>query len=171
MKKNLLVVSALAMAVLSGSAMAANNGGEIQFVGSVTDKTCDIVTDVNGATKAAIQLGSVSVSTVGTAVPFSLKLADATCDLGTNTSADFTFVSPTLGATGLANNGGTATGAWTKLTPKNATAGTDISSSHQTATVLVTALKADGAKFEAVLNGGTIAGTYMSQVSFAVAYK
>lgn len=40
MKKNLLAVSALALAVMSGSALAAS--GDVQFLGVVTDTTCDV---------------------------------------------------------------------------------------------------------------------------------
>ncbi|MBC6556644.1 fimbrial protein PefA [Citrobacter braakii] len=171
MKKKLLAISVLSLTVMSGSALAGANSGDIQFLGTVSDKTCDITTDVGGATSNVIQLGNTLVSAAATPVDFALKLTDPNCDLTGMTDADITFASPGLSTTGLANHGGTATGAWTQLTPVNATAATDISSSNQTATVAVTDLKTDGAKFKATLNGAATPGTYASEVSFAVAYK
>lgn len=172
MKKNLLTISALAMVVMSGSVIAGQNSGNIQFVGSVTSKTCDIVTDVNGATKDVINLGTTAISTAATPVSFALKAKDpAGCDLAATPSTEITFASPAIGSTGLTNTGGTATGAWVSLTPNNATVATPITAGAVTATVDSTTFLADGAKFDAMLTGGTVAGTYASEVSYAVAYK
>lgn len=66
MKKHLLTVSALALAVMSGSALAAN-GGDVQFIGTVTDTTCDIVPEANGAVSNVVQLGNVATSTAAAA--------------------------------------------------------------------------------------------------------
>ncbi|MEG0198392.1 MAG: hypothetical protein RR676_14615, partial [Acinetobacter sp.] len=129
MKNKLLALSVLSLALTSGSAMA--NAGNIQFIGSVSTKTCDIVTDVAGANGSVIQLGTAAASTAATAVPFALKLKDANCDLTGLTNADITFGSASLSTTGLANNGGTATGAWVKLSSVNAATPSDITSSNR----------------------------------------
>ena len=172
MKKNLLTISALAMVVMSGSVIAGQNSGNIQFIGSVTSKTCDIVTDVNGATKDVINLGTATIGNSAPAVSFALKVKDpGSCDLTGTTDTEITFASPALGSTGLTNTGGTATGAWVSLTPDNAAAATPITAGAVTASVANATFLADGAKFDAMLTGGTVAGTYASEVSYAVAYK
>lgn len=172
MKKNLLTISALAMVVMSGSTIAGQNSGNIQFLGSVTTKTCDIVTDVNGATKDVINLGTASTNAPATPVSFTLKAKDpASCDLTGTTDTEVTFASPALGAAGLTNTGGTATGAWVSLTPVNATTATPVTAGAATAIVTNANFLAGGAQFNALLTGGSVAGTYASEVSYAVAYK
>lgn len=130
------------------------------------------MTDVNGATKDVIQLGTVTINTAGTDVPFALKLQDPTgCDLTGLTNADFTFASQNMGATGIVNGTGTATGTYATVTPVNATNTTPVASGHQTVSVPATEMTTNGAKFNAKLQGGAVPGTYASQVSFAVAYN
>lgn len=181
MKKNLLAVSALALAVMSGSTMAAPNSGEVNFLGVVTDTTCDIVANSNGSVNNLIQLGTVTTSTNATSgsdkgqiIDFALKpKAGTTCTFGTATNANIAF-SGNLGAVGVTNQNGSATDATVKLSSVNATTPGDITSANNTAEVAVTNLAdstQDGAKFQAQLIGGTQAGDYRSAVAYVVSYN
>ncbi|WP_336285297.1 fimbrial protein PefA [Citrobacter arsenatis] len=171
MKKNLLAVSALALAVMSGSAMAAN--GEVQFLGVVTDVTCDLIPETGGAVNNLVQLGTVAKNTAGTAVDFTLK-ADgnqAGCQ-GLTGKATIGWAGP-FSTTGLKAQSGLATDAWTKISTVNAdtTAVQDITSSKLSTQFDATLLTSDGAKFKAQLNGGAIVGDYQSAAAFVVAYN
>lgn len=173
MKKNLLVVSALAMAVLSGSAMAAN---EVQFLGVVTDTTCDLVPEVNGSVKNLVQLGTVQKGATGTLVDFTLKADPAAPGCAT---ADLAGKVATIGwggpfdTTGLKPQGGAATDAYVLLATKNAqtTAIQNITSTHSNADFDAEKLTTDGAQFTAALKGGQVVGDYSSAAAYVVAYK
>lgn len=178
MKKSLFAVSALALAVMSGSAMAAN---DVQFIGAVTDTTCNLVPEVNGATVNVVHLGTVATGAAGKPVEFTLKRgSDAGCSALTNTGAP---TSATIGwqgpfnAAGLSNQSGTATGAVMTLKTVNAkdtqkTITNAVSSADfDVSKIATSAGTADGAKFEATLTGGATAGTFISSAAFAVAYK
>lgn len=183
MKKHLLTVSALALAVMSGSALAAN-GGDVQFIGTVTDTTCDIVPEANGAVSNVVQLGNVATSTAaaaagdtsnqGTVVNFALKpKAGTTCNPAGMTNASFAFAGP-LEVTGLAPQSGAATDAMVKLSAVNATGGAhDINKTQSVSQVTLTDLNdaAKGAQFSAQLIGGAQAGDYNSAVAYVVAYN
>ncbi|EAN0300893.1 fimbrial protein PefA, partial [Salmonella enterica] len=179
-KKQLLAVSALALAVMSGSAQAGADSGDIEFLGVVTDTTCDIVPEVGGAVNNIIQLGSVTTSTAassdsdkGSVINFALKpKAGVTCNFGANTNATFTFTG-NLGAAGLTNQSGTATDAIVTLKSVNANTPGDINSTTNTAVVAVTNLNdaAKGAQFSAQLIGGATAGDYRSAVAYVVSYN
>lgn len=181
MKKRLLTVSALALAVLSGSAMAGPNSGEVNFLGVVTDTTCDIVADSNGSVTNLIQLGTVTTSTnanngsdKGAVVDFALKpKAGNTCTFGAATNANISFKG-NLGAAGVTNQNGTATDAMVKLTSVNANNAGDITSANNTAEVPVTNLADStkaGATFQAQLIGGVTAGDFDSTVAYVVTYQ
>lgn len=182
MKKNLLAVSALALAVMSGSAMAGVNGGDIQFIGTVTDATCDIVPEANGAVNNVVQLGNVATSTTaagngsdqGAVVSFALKpKAGAACNPANMTNAAFAFAGP-LEVAGLAPQSGTATDAVVKLRALNAIGGAhDINKTTSVSEVTLADLNdvSKGAQFSAQLIGGTQAGDYRSAVAYVVSYN
>lgn len=173
MKKNLLTVSALALAVLSGSAMAAN---EVQFLGVVTDTTCDLVPEVSGAVKNMVQLGSVQKGATGTAIDFTLKADAAAPGCGTT---DLAGKVATIGwggpfnATGLTAQSGAATDAITLIKTKNAqtTPVQAITSSTTNANFDAEKLTTDGAQFTAQLQGGQVVGDYQSAAAYVVAYN
>ncbi|HII3146300.1 TPA: fimbrial protein PefA [Citrobacter braakii] len=171
MKKNLLAVSALALAVMSGSALAAN--GEVQFLGVVTDTTCDLKPEVGGTVNNLVQLGTVAKSTAGTVVNFALKAdaAQAGCAALTG-KATIGWAGP-FSNNGLKAQSGLATDAWTKIDTVNAdtTPAQNINSTHLSSLFDATKLTSDGAKFTAQLNGGLIAGNYQSAAAFVVAYN
>lgn len=171
MKKNLLAVSALALAVMSGSALAAN--GEVQFLGVVTDTTCDLKPETGGAVNNLVQLGTVAKGTAGTVVNFALKADPAAPGCATLTGkATIGWAGP-FSATGLKAQSGLATDAWTKIDTVNAdtTAVQNINSTHLSSQFDATQLTVTGAQFTAQLNGGAIVGDYQSAAAFVVAYN
>lgn len=171
MKKNLLTVSALALAMMSGSVLAAN--GEVQFLGVVTDTTCNLKSEIGGAVSNLVQLGTVAKSTAGTAVNFALK-ADAAQSGCSSLAGKATigWAGP-FSTTGLKAQSGLATDAWTKIDTVNAqtTAVQNINSTHLSSDFDATKLTTDGAQFTAQLNGGNITGDYRSAAAFVVAYN
>ncbi|MGS0639263.1 fimbrial protein [Citrobacter sp. VF227] len=171
MKKYLLAVSALALAVMSGSAMAAS--GEVQFLGVVTDVTCDLKPEVGGAVNNLVQLGTASTGGAGNEVGFTLK-ADGTQAGCQNLTGNVTIGwSGPFDANGLKAQSGLASDAWTRIYAVNAvtTPLQDINSGTLSTDFDATKLTTDGAQFNAYLNGGGIVGDYQSAAAFVVAYN
>ena len=54
---------ALSLVALSGSATA--NTGQVEFIGSVTDQTCNIYPEVGGLVKSTIELGTMKTDGSG----------------------------------------------------------------------------------------------------------
>lgn len=171
MKKNLLAVSALALAVMSGSAMAAN---EIQFLGVVTDTTCDLTPSVNGGVNSLVQLGSVTKNAISTTpVDFVLKADPAATGCGNLTGKATIGWNGPFNSEGLKAQGGAATDAVTLISTKNAqtTAVQSITQSHLSIDFDATKLTTDGAQFTATLKGGNDIGDYNSTAAYVVAYN
>lgn len=167
--KKLLTISAIALAVMSGSAMAAK---DVSFVGTVTDVTCDLNPTVNGATQNLISLGTVAKGATGTGVDFSLKAdtaSTACANLPGKTSIVFTGP---MTAAGLAATSGAATDAIVVLKAKNDTANNvaPITQMDNTRVFDSTKIGTDGAQYTAALKGGAVAGDFHSTVSYMVAY-
>lgn len=177
MKKQFLAVSALALAVMSGSALAAPQ--DVQFVGTVTDVTCDIKPEVNGTTGNYVQLGSVTKKTgatndsdKGAVIPFALKPAAGTsCSLTGKNTVSVTWIGGFDGD-GLTAQSGVAkdakaviksTNAKQNATITNAKTTVDFDSSNLTGT--------SGLEFSAQLHGGDTVGDYISSAAFLVQYK
>ncbi|ECA1950134.1 fimbrial protein [Salmonella enterica subsp. enterica serovar Virchow] len=178
-----LTLSATALLMLSGHAWSAGHA-DIQFSGSVSSTTCDLGVEINGASSNSLSLGTVAPGATGTAKSFALKLADRTqtgCSAltaatPTVSTATITWSGASLGTTGIANQatGSTAaTGAVVTLKAVNATvANQGITSGQNTSTFTVTNLTGStGAKFEAALVGGSVAGAYSSSLAFTVSYS
>lgn len=173
MKKQLLAVSALALAVMSGSALAAN---EVQFLGVVTDSTCDLTPSVNGSVNVLVQLGSVKKGGTGSTVDFALKADPTVTGCGTN---DLQGKVATIGwngpfnGEGLKTQTGAATDAVALISSKNAqtTAVQAITQSHLSADFDASILTTDGAQYTAALKGGTAVGDYQSAAAYVVAYN
>lgn len=174
---NKITFAALALgAVISGSALA--NTGTVNFIGAITDTTCDIVGEQDGAQGSTIDLGTYTVAAVnaGTTdiIDFSLagtKADGSACALADGKSVDITWT-PASGAwdaNGLQNTG-TATGAAVKLMDKDST---PFSAVKDTVTYAAADTTAGKLPFKAQLvkSGTATAGTVTSSVKFAVAYK
>ena len=170
MKKQILVASTLALAVMSGSALAAPQ--DVQFVGTVTDATCDIQASVNGSTNNYVQLGNATISGEGGEVSFSLKpAAGASCDLQGANTASVTWIGSFDGE-GLTAQSGAAHDAKALLVAKpkagnveikNTLTQVDFEASELTGT--------NGLQFSAKLKGGTLPGDYISSAAFLMQYN
>ncbi|EDJ4952290.1 fimbrial protein [Salmonella enterica subsp. enterica] len=173
--KKIILASAISMAMFSGATMAAQSG-QVTFLGSVTNTTCDLVASTNGAEKNQIELGVVSInSEAQQGIPFALvKGADAQCTGLTGKVATIAWAG-NLGDEGVLNqsaHANAATGAWVRLTPKNAKANNDIKKGSDTVVFDADKLDNDGGfKFEAKLNGKATPGEFRSVISYAVAYN
>jgi type 1 fimbria pilin len=168
--KKLIIASAIATASLSMMSTAFASSGDVKFVGSVTSVTCNLQPEVSGSVNSVIQLGTAAPNAaVATPVSFTLapEAGNAACTNLTN-AADITWAGD-FGANGLENQGGSATGAYVKLTAKGKT---DV---EMKGTTLTAEFSADqiksGAEFDAELNGGATPGDYSSAAAFVVAYK
>jgi len=164
----LMVLSALSVS----TAYAVDNGGDVHFIGSVTDVTCNINPVVDGVQKDTIQLGTMKVDGTGAAeVAFSLVPDSAACLA--KTAANVGWQSGALTPEGLGNHSGTATGAFIKLTAVN-TASTAISSITQNAPFTNNAgIKSFDFKAQLAKNAGVTAatpGSVLATATYTVAY-
>ncbi|EDV7203288.1 fimbrial protein [Salmonella enterica subsp. enterica serovar Bredeney] len=173
MKKSILS-AVIVLSALGGAALNANAAnGEVNFIGAVTATTCDLTPEVGGSISNMVQLGTAGTSSDATAVEFVLK-PDAS-QSGCNSLIESNVAQISWGgqfnATGLENQGGTATDAWVQLTSVNAKTPGNITSSALTSEFAGDKIKSEGAKFKAVLKGGSTPGDYKSAAAFVVAYK
>lgn len=170
MKKSVLAFSVLALAISSESALAA---ADVQFFGSVTDTTCDLVPHTDGAVNNLVQLGSVKTKNVGQVQDFSLK-ADASQSGCGNLSGKVATIywSGPFNEKGLAPQAGLATDAWTEIKGTNSTTPNQAINSTQLSTDFdATKLTTDGAQYSAQLHGGEKVGDYRSAAAFVVTYN
>lgn len=174
MKKQLLAVSALALAVMSGSALAAN--GDVQFLGVVTDTTCDVNPGVNGAVNNVVQLGTATTNGKAGLVNFSLKpdMTQAGCQGLTDTNKVTIGWTGSFDSNGLKAQSGAAKDAWTEIKAINATTPVTITASSLSSEIagdVFIANNGQGATFTAELNGGTMPGDYQGAAAYVVAYN
>lgn len=176
MKKQFLAVSALALAVISGSALAAPQ--DVQFVGVVTDMTCDIKPEVNGTTGNYVQLGSVKASTTGSDIQFALKAdagtgANSCGTMAANKTATVSWIG-SFDANGLTANSGAATDAVALIKTVNSSAAQQVtmtSGANEADFNAANLTNGTGLKFTAALKGGAQKGDYISSAAFLVQYK
>ncbi|MEB5957030.1 hypothetical protein MXE97_19995 [Escherichia coli] len=182
--KKLMIASAIAMTMAAGSAMASQ--GNVQFFGTVTAKTCDLVVDQGGAVVNMIQLGSVgnggtsAGNDIGEEKTFTLKpAAGANCN--SITAAKMAWDSPAMNANGIGNQSGKAIDAHVKLVAVNSmgkvqtdiNADKEIKAGQNTVdyTITGTGLADEGFKFKAQLVGGTTPGDFNTAAAYSVAYN
>lgn len=181
--KKLMIASAIAMTMTAGSAMASQ--GDIQFFGTVTAKTCDLVVEQGGAVSGMIQLGTVtngntqSGTDIGEVKEFVLKPA-ANANCGSITGAHMAWDAPTMNANGIGNQNGEATDAYVKLTAKTSAGKVEIDGGDKEIksgqnnidyTITGTGLTDEGFKFEAQLIGGSQAGDFNTAAAYSVSYQ
>ncbi|EPB4371618.1 fimbrial protein PefA [Citrobacter freundii] len=174
MKKQFLAVSALALAVMSGSALAAPQ--DVQFVGTVTDVTCDIKPEVGGTTGNYVQLGNVTAGQTGSEELFTLKADGASNNCATTVAGKTATVSWIGGfnGEGLTAKTGTATDAVAVITTVNATSQNQVVMNSTTTEAEFNAANltnGTGLQYKAQLKGGTKLGDYISSAAFLVQYK
>ncbi|HBA9300925.1 TPA: hypothetical protein J1342_004588, partial [Escherichia coli] len=165
---------ALAMVLFATGVNAAQNG-QITFLGAVTQDTCDLSPEVNGAGANQIDLGTVKIGASGTAVDFSLvknsEPSNTCAGIIDGKTAKISFMG-NLTSQGVENQGGSATGAYAVLVAKNAqTPNSEIKAGQDSVTFDATKLNNDGFQFSAELKPGQTAGDFRSVVSYAVAYN
>ncbi|MFS9421769.1 fimbrial protein PefA [Citrobacter sp. C411] len=179
MKSKFTLTSAMALAVMSGSAMADINGGTIQFSGVVSNTTCDIGLASNGSATGVIELGTVGVTAdkkQSSQVNFILQPSNAcvivpdAAGLAAGTQASISFTG-NFDSVGLKPTSGSATDARVLLTAVNSvTANSAITKSNNSAAFALADLN-KGASFNAVLQPGNVPGDYHSSLVYAVTYK
>ncbi|EGB0328382.1 TPA: fimbrial protein PefA [Salmonella enterica subsp. enterica serovar Poona] len=176
MKKYAIALSALSLALLSGTASASK--GDIHFVGAVSDSTCDLGVTVGGVVSNTIQLGTTSVNSEGTAVDFDLKPKDATqggcASLAATNEVVISFGAHGLSDEGLPAQSGLAKDAYVTIYSKNAsetaTNSVAIKKGNESRKFKGDVIKDTGAQFKASLVGKTMKGDYQSAVAFVVTY-
>ncbi|MDQ4429064.1 fimbrial protein PefA [Yokenella regensburgei] len=179
MKHNIMLISSLALAVMSGSAMADINGGTVQFTGVVSNTTCDIGIVSNGSSTGVIDLGTAGTTEdkkTAATVNFILQPTNAcviipdTTGGAAGTQANVSFTG-NFDSMGLKPTSGSATDARVLLTATNSiTPNSKISKSNNTVPFQLAELN-KGASFNAVLQAGMVPGDYHSSLVYAVTYK
>ncbi|EGQ9864753.1 type 1 fimbrial protein [Vibrio parahaemolyticus] len=171
-------LATIILASLASSSVFANTG-TVNFIGSITDTTCDFTAEQDGAQTNNVDLGTWAVSKVmdgSTEVKsFSLvgkKEDGSVCEVGGGKSVDVSWI-PVTGswdAYGLQNTG-TAKGAAVKLMDKDDNAFSTVKTSVTYSDTEAT----DGRlpfKAQIVKTGANVeAGTVLAAASFSVAYK
>lgn len=172
MKKQFLAVSALALAVMSGSALAAPQ--DVQFVGTVTDVTCDIQASVNGSTNNYVQLGNAPLNKTAPEVLFSLKPAAGTsCSLTGKNTVSVTWIGGFDGE-GLMAQSGAAHDAKALLVAKPGNGANEVEIKKTLTQVDFAASELtsnNGLQFGAKLKGGATPGEYISSAAFLMQYN
>ncbi|EKQ5888511.1 hypothetical protein P5851_004414 [Salmonella enterica] len=184
MKKSVLAMSALSLALVSGVATANVNDANLQannvrFLGAVTATTCNLVPHVNGSVTNVVNVGTVGTGGQGTPVEFSLKpdgkndcssVVDTTTPAN-NKTAHIAFMGA-LTDQGLSNQSGTATDANLVIFATNSTQTTDpITQSDDVRQIEGINIMGDGATFTATLHGGTVVGDFQSAIAYQVSYQ
>ncbi|WP_218073131.1 hypothetical protein [Escherichia coli] len=176
--KKLMIASAIAMTMTAGSAMAtlgdAGSQGQVQFLGTIAAKTCDVVVEGDGAVNNLIQFGTIAPNEKSTK-EFSVKLKDPTCVAGM-TKAHFLWASPNFTTEGIGNQSGTSTDAFVKLNAKSGDNTADntanITSTNNAVTFTIVPDKAgSGFKYIAELNAGQNKGTFETAAAYSVIYE
>lgn len=176
--KKLMIASAIVMAMAAGSAMAAgvgNQQNEIQFLGAVTEVTCDLDAVVDGAVNSVVQLGTVEKGKEGQEKNIALKAkSGTTCSGLADKTATITFRGP-LGDKGLENADGTAAGATVALVAKNGkTPNQNITKGVSSIDFQADKVNTEGYMLTAQLKSDADsgkAGTFESALAYAVTYQ
>ncbi|HAW4095027.1 hypothetical protein [Escherichia coli] len=174
--KKLMIASHIAMAMAASSAMATvqrGSQGEVQFVGTVAAKTCDVVISGDGAVNNQVQFGVVNAN--GTATKgFKVLLKDPSCISGSN-KATFVWYSPALGDTGIKNQSGAAKDAYVELKGKNgatnAPSRADLITALNNSLDFTVSQAEMGFEYEATLHAGTTPGSFETAASYTIAYE
>ncbi|EFB2482974.1 fimbrial protein [Escherichia coli] len=172
-----IIASVLALGLVSGMAHADGQTGEVQFIGVVTQNTCDIVPEVDGTlAKNVVDLGTVAPGITGDYKNFALKAKDPAqqgCVDFNGKTANVAWASAAFTPEGLGYTSGTATDAIVKLETVNAKVNAVVTSANNQGVEFdgskLTA--GDGFQFKAALKGGNKIGDFRSAAAFTVSYK
>ncbi|HFG4856833.1 TPA: fimbrial protein [Salmonella enterica] len=173
--KKLFIVPAVAIGMFGVVNTVSANTGEVQFIGAVTDTTCNINPEVGGVMKSTIQLGTMKLDGTGAqSVNFSLVPDKEECL--EKTSASVGWQSAGFDNNGLVNMKGDATGASIELVAINSKTANEKVTFNKQNIEFGDGTNAIG-KFEfsakLVKNtaGNATPGTVISSAAYAVAYK
>ncbi|WP_097506621.1 fimbrial protein [Escherichia coli] len=169
--RNSMIVSAIAMVMVAGSAMASQ--GDVQFFGNVTAATCDVSPKVDGGVTDMVQLGTVSINNAGKEIPLVFKATNAQggdCQALNGKTATVTWAGP-LTDKGIANQNGVANDAYVILTSTNAKVDQAITKDDNSVDFDATKVIGDGLAFKAQLKGGATAGDFQSAAAYAITYQ
>ncbi|EOC6713705.1 hypothetical protein ACI6NS_004794 [Escherichia coli] len=176
--KKLMIASAIAMAMTAGSAVAdtmGNQQNEIQFLGVVTEITCDLDAVVDGVTNNVVQLGTVKKGEDGQEKNIVLKAKQGTTCSGLDNKTATIAFRGSLGANGLENTNGTAKGATVALVAKNSqTPDQSITKNLNHVTFQADKVNTEGYKFTARLKSDAATGTagsFDSALAYAMTYQ
>ncbi len=176
--KKLMIASAIAMTMAAGSAMAAlgdaASQGQVQFLGTVAAKTCDVVVEGDGAVNNLIQFGRVAKNGA-VEKEFTVKLKDPSC-VDTMTKAHFTWASPAFTTAGIGIQSGTATDAVVELkavSSGNTTSNTALITSANNAVTfnLVSGEEDKGFKYNAKFVAKNEVGNFETAAAYAIVYE
>ncbi|EHX2470881.1 hypothetical protein K3U56_004003 [Escherichia coli] len=176
--KKLMIASAIAMTMTAGSAMAemgdAGSQGQVQFLGTVAAKTCDVVVEGDGAVNNLIQFGRVAKNGY-VEKNFSVKLKDPNC-VNDMTKAHFTWASPAFTTAGIGIQSGEATDAVVELKAVSGTNTTDntalITSANNAVTFDIAPGKAnEGFKYTAKFVAKDEVGSFETAAAYSVVYE
>ncbi len=172
-----IIASILALGLVSSMAHAAGQTGEVEFIGVVTQNTCDIVPVVDGSmAKNVVDLGTVAPGITGDYKNFALMAKDPTqqgCIDFNGKTANVGWASAAFNSEGLGYTSGTATDAVVKMETVNAKANAVITSANNQGVEFNGSDLTGGAgfKFKAALKGGAKIGDFRSAAAFTVSYK
>ncbi|HAV8880433.1 TPA: fimbrial protein [Escherichia coli] len=169
--KKLMIASAIAMSLMTGSAMASQ--GDVQFFGNVSATTCDVAPEVGGSVTDLIQLGTVTPNGTGQEVDVAFKAknpAGGGCTALNGKTASFAWAGNLI-AEGIGAQGGLAQDAHVILKPANGTTADAITSANNVATFDAEKATTDGFKFKAQLKGGATPGDFQTAAAYAVTYQ
>lgn len=170
--KKLMIASAIAMAMVAGSAMAST--GDVQFFGNVSATTCDVTPSVDGSVVDLVQLGTVTKNGKGEEKHIKFKATNPSgdqCSALDGKTATFTW-SGNLGENGINAQSGLADDAYVIFTPVNATDGNNpITASQQTAAFNASDVIKNGFEFKAQLQGKDKVGDFRTAAAYAITYQ
>lgn len=172
MMKKRFLLSLVSMSLFSGAVSAAQSG-QINFLGAVSNTTCDIAPSVNGSANNQVDLGIAAPNGTGLAVPFSLKATNVQgCTGLTGKTAHVTWQG-NLNNVGIQNVGGSATDAYVSLKTVNGSSSAvqRVTSTNPSVDFNTDVLNNDGMKFTAQLAAKATEGDFVASTSYAVVYN
>jgi len=166
------IASFIGMSMFCTSAMASS--GEVSFFGNVSEMTCDLMVEVNGAVTGLVQLGTVNKNEKGSYIPFTLKAKNPeNCKSITNNNTAEIAWAGAFNSEGLAAQSGSASDAVVHLKTLNGAVNSEQNVTVSNSTVHFDAEKVtqEGFRFGAALQGKDEVGDFRSAAAYVVTYK
>lgn len=170
--KKAIINSFIALSMVSATALASS--GEVSFFGNVSETTCDLTVEVNGAVTGLVQLGTVNKNQQGEFIPFTLKAKDASkCSSITDNDIAEIAWAGAWNAEGLAAQAGSASDAVVILKTLNGNGNSEqrITVANNTVNFDANKLANEGFQFGAALQGKNEVGDFRSAAAYVVTYK